>query len=222
MFYDFTFTASVKSVKSEKDVPVPSVSGMAEQNISQQHKGPSRHMLFAQHFPIPQDDISVHECNQRMIVLYGVGKARDDARHISKKITKDTLKLFSKKNCIDTSSGDLGKMKKKKEKETGESSMSSTNTNFELVFDGIFNKFQKLSFYDQHAVTAQCASTVLEQIHSFTSNSSSYLPLVENISYLFDLMEYSYNIYGLLEFSVQVNKVIYIFLSRKWIPFNKK
>ncbi|KAJ8310216.1 hypothetical protein KUTeg_012081 [Tegillarca granosa] len=198
--------ASVKSVKSEKDVPVPSVSGMAEQNISQQNKGPSRHMLFAQHFPIPQDDISVHECNQRMIVLYGVGKARDDARHISKKITKDTLKLFSKKNCIDTSSGDLGKMKKKKEKDSGDSSMSSTNTNFELVFDGIFNKFQKLSFYDQHAVTAQCASTVLEQIHSFTSNSSSYLPLVENISYLFDLMEYSYNIYGLLEFSVQLLK----------------
>jgi hypothetical protein len=55
-----------------------------------------------------------------MTVLYGVGKARDEARHIVKKVTKETVKLFSKKNCIDVGSGDLGKNKKKKDKELGE------------------------------------------------------------------------------------------------------
>jgi hypothetical protein len=46
-----------------------------------------------------------------MTVLYGVGKARDEARHIVKKVTKETVKLFSKKNCIDVGSGDLGNNK---------------------------------------------------------------------------------------------------------------
>ena len=103
----------MKSVKSEKEtIPVPN------QEPVQPPKGPSRHMLYAQHFPIPQDEMSSHECNQRMTVLYGVGKARDEARHIVKKVTKETVKLFSKKNCIDVGSGDLGKNKKKKDKET--------------------------------------------------------------------------------------------------------
>lgn len=171
----------------------------------QQPKGPSRHMLYAQHFPIPQDEMSSHECNQRITVLYGVGKAREEARHINKKVTKETLRLFGKKNCIDVSSGDLGKNKKKKEKELGDASSVQSAGSFESVFEGIFNKFQKLSYFDQHVVTQSCVSAVLEQISAFINENSDYLPLVENISFLFDLMEYSCNIYGLLEFSVQVS-----------------
>lgn len=165
-------------------------------------------MLYAQHFPIPQDEMSSHECNQRMTVLYGVGKARDEARHIVKKVTKETVKLFSKKNCIDVGSGDLGKNKKKKDKELGEAHSVQSATNFETVFEGIFNKFQKLSYYDQHVVTHQCVTSVLEQISAFINENSDYLPVVENISFLFDLMEYSCNVYGLLEFSVQVSFII--------------
>ena len=75
----------------------------------QQSKRPVRHLQYATHLPIPQDDLSSHECNQRMVVLYGVGKARDEARHVVKKINKEIMKLFSKKNSIDISSGDIGK-----------------------------------------------------------------------------------------------------------------
>lgn len=64
-----------------------------------------------------QEDYTVHECNQRMVVLYGVGKAREEARHSLKKTSKEIVKLFSKRNCIDVLSGDLGRVKKKKEKE---------------------------------------------------------------------------------------------------------
>lgn len=176
-------------------------------NMEQQPKGPSRHMLYAQHFPIPYED-SVHECNQRTVVLYGVGKARDDAKHVVKKISKEVLKMFSKKNCVDIISGELGRVKKRKEKDASDS-LSNVSMNFESVFEGIFNKFQKLSFHDQHFVTAQCRNLVLDEIKNFTACSSFYLPLVENVSYLFDLMEYSLNIYGLLDFSVQVQ---YMFL----------
>ena len=166
-------------------------------------------MLFATHFPLPQDELSNHESNQRLIVLFGVGKGRDNARHILKKVTKEITRLYSKKNCIDVSSGDLGKVKKKKEKD-GETSVSVQMVgNLEVTF----GKFQKLSYYDQHAVTGSCTAAVLEQIGSFTNRSSSYLPQVENISYLFDLMEYSMNISNLLDFSIQVGAAVCIILS---------
>ncbi|KAL3848034.1 hypothetical protein ACJMK2_018917 [Sinanodonta woodiana] len=196
---------SVKSVKSEKEQPVPSV-GKSDPVPPplpppiHEPKGPSRHMLYATHFPIPQDENSSHECNQRMIVLFGVGKDRDTTRHVSRKVSKEILKLYSKKNCIDISSGDLGKTKKKKEKEGEIPVLALTSSNFE----SIFAKFQKLSYYDQHAVAYQCATSVIEQINSFTSGNSSYLPLVENIAYMFDLMEYSLNIRNLLEFSIKL------------------
>ena len=195
--------ASVKSTKSEKEQPIPSVGKPEPNPIPQEPKGPSRHMLYATHFPLHQDELSNHECNQRLIVLFGVGKGRDNARHILKKVSKEILRLYSKKNCIDVSSGDLGKIKKKKEKE-GEASVSVQMVgNLEVTF----SKFQKLSYYDQHAVTAHCTSAVLEQICSFTNEKSSYLPQVENISYLFDLMEFSMDISNLLEFSIQVSRV---------------
>ncbi|XP_062609383.1 mediator of RNA polymerase II transcription subunit 12-like protein isoform X4 [Saccostrea cucullata] len=197
--------ASVKSVMSEKE---PHHTNPALPSSDQQQKGPSRHMLYAQHFPIPYED-SIHECNQRMIVLYGVGKARDDAKHVVKKISKEVLKMFSKKNCVDIISGELGRVKKRKEKDANDS-LSNVSMNFENVFEGIFNKFQKLSYHDQHFVTAQCRNVVLEEISNFTAGSSLYLPLVENVSYLFDLMEYSLNIYGLLDFSVQLLKELSI------------
>jgi len=155
-------------------------------------------MQYTNHFPLPQEEFSSHECNQRSVVLFGVGKARETARHMLKKVSKEILRLYNRKNCIDVSSGDLGKMKKKKEKD--EMNSVSLTLNLELLF----SKFQKLSYYDQHHLTWQCTTAVSEQIASFTSGNSTYLPQVENISYLFDLMEHSMGVNNLLEFSVQV------------------
>lgn len=170
---------------------------------TQPSKTSSRHLLYTLHFPIPQDEDSSHECNQRMVVLYGVGKARDDARHFIKKMTKELLKMFSKKNCVDVSSGDLGKARRKKERER-DSDLSTTN-----LMESTLHKFQKLSYFDQHYVISHCAQTVLEQILAFNSGNSNYLPLVDNISYLFDLMENALYISSLLEFAVQVSVIHY-------------
>ncbi|CAL1546445.1 unnamed protein product [Lymnaea stagnalis] len=204
--------ASVKSIKSEKEQPLGSVGDFnSTPSAPPPPKGPSRHMVYATHFPIPQDDCSSHEINQRMIVLYGVGKARDEARHMFKKISKEIVKLFSKRNCIDVTSGDLGKVKKKKEKEAKEAENNATpSTSGTTVtspnFDSMQQKFSKLSYFDQHQVTAQCTSAVLDQIKSFTAGNSSYLPLGDNISFLFDLMQSALNISGLLDFIIRLLK----------------
>lgn len=49
----------------------------------------SRHFLYAKHFPLCQDDpLSQHDCNQRYILLFGVGKERDEKKHAVKKMSK--------------------------------------------------------------------------------------------------------------------------------------
>lgn len=55
----------------------------------------SRHLLYTTHFPLPQDETcSQHDCNQRHVLLYGVGRVRDEARHIVKKMTKEVSRKF--------------------------------------------------------------------------------------------------------------------------------
>ena len=54
-------------------------------------------------------------------------------------------------------------------------------------------------------MTGACAAAVLEAIAAFVSGTSVYLPVVDNVSYLFDLMQSCLSISDLLEFIVQVS-----------------
>uniref|UniRef100_A0A8C4SJ72 Mediator complex subunit 12 n=1 Tax=Erpetoichthys calabaricus TaxID=27687 RepID=A0A8C4SJ72_ERPCA len=149
-----------------------------------------RHIQYATHFPIPQEESASHECNQRLVVLYGVGKQRDEARHAIKKITKDILKVLNRKSTA----------------ETGEESQKRKRSKPEAfpTAEDIFAKFQHLSHFDQHQVTSQVSRNVLEQITSFALGMSYHLPLVQHIQFIFDLMEYSLNISGLIDFAIQL------------------
>ncbi|NXD14568.1 MD12L protein, partial [Nothocercus nigrocapillus] len=151
-----------------------------------------RHLQYATHFPIPLDESSSHECNQRMILLYGVGKERDEARHQLKKITKDILKILNKKSTTETGVGDEGQRARKSKQEAFP------------TLETVFTKLQQLSYFDQHQVTSQISSNVLEQITSFASGTSYHLPLAHHIQLIFDLMEPALNINGLLDFAVQL------------------
>ncbi|XP_041847052.1 mediator of RNA polymerase II transcription subunit 12 isoform X4 [Melanotaenia boesemani] len=150
-----------------------------------------RHIQYATHFPIPQEESASHECNQRLVVLYGVGKLRDEARHTIKKITKDILKVLNRKSTAETG-GEEGQKRKRSKPEA-----------FPTAED-IFSKFQLLSHFDQHQVTSQVSRNVLEQITSFALGMSYHLPLVQHIQFIFDLMEYSLNISGLIDFANQL------------------
>ena len=57
----------------------------------------SRHFLYAKHFPLCQDDpLSQHDCNQRYILLFGVGKDRDEKKHAVKKMSKGNTSFTQK------------------------------------------------------------------------------------------------------------------------------
>lgn len=151
----------------------------------------NRHFLYSTHFPLSQDDPStVHDCNQRYILLFGVGRDRDEKRHAVKKISKEICKLFSKKFSIDVAEG--CKVKK--------------HSRNEFNFESVANKCQALSYFDQHVVTWQCAMTVQEMLNSFAVGNSNYLPVQEHVAFLFDLMETAFNIYGLIDMCIQILK----------------
>ena len=157
--------------------------------LSEQINATSRHLLYTLHFPLPQEESFMHECNQRHILLYGVSKTKDEARHIVKKVTKEIQKLFNRKSSLDIN--DNGKVKKHVIKEG-------------FNFENAIAKFQNLSIFDQHVVTNTCASTVLEMLNGVVVGSANHLPLIESIAFLFDLMEIALNVNGLVEFIVQM------------------
>lgn len=179
---------SMDGPESPKDVH--GVLGMGDSHHLIKSK-PSRHLLYTTHFPLPQDESSAHDCNQRHVLLYGFGKVRDEARHQIKKIVKDIGKLFGKKFSIDVADG---KVKKH----------SRSDFNFEATTA----RFQALSYFDQHYVTWQCSVTILELISAFESGVSNYLPVPEHVAFLFDLMELAFNIYGLIDLCLQILKEI--------------
>lgn len=87
-------------------------------------------------------------------------------------------------------------------------------------FEAAVSRFQSLSYFDQHVVTQQGVSSVMEMLMAFASGNSNYLPLVEHIAFLFELMEIALNIHGLIEFCIQVWKFI-IFGSLSCIQLMK-
>lgn len=63
----------------------------------------SQHAQYAQHFPIPSENLSAHENNQRLILLYGVGKARSQAMATTKEVTKALCAMLNDLGKVDDS-----------------------------------------------------------------------------------------------------------------------
>ncbi|XP_033637539.1 mediator of RNA polymerase II transcription subunit 12-like protein isoform X2 [Asterias rubens] len=166
--------------------------GFRESSTPSPHQSkPNRHLMYAMHFPIPQDEMSAHECNQRLVLLYGFGKARDEARHTVKRIQRETLRA-------------LGSKKETPGKSDSKTKHIKTEGQQPVNLEQVVERYRTLSYFDQHMVTAACASHVLEQIQSCSQGSLENLPLVEQITLVFELMESALNIHGLLDFSVQL------------------
>jgi mediator of RNA polymerase II transcription subunit 12 len=136
-----------------------------------------------------------------------VGKAREEARHSVKKISKEVCRLFHKKLAIDvqtegTGSGSGGTF-------GGSSKSRKHSSRIEFNFELTMQRFLSLSYFDRHAVASQAVSACLEMISGFTSgsgSSSAYLPVLEHLSFLFDLFEVSLSISGLIDLCLQLLK----------------
>ncbi|CAH2068907.1 unnamed protein product, partial [Iphiclides podalirius] len=153
---------------------------------------PSRHYHYTMHFPLPpaEPDHTPHDANQRHILLYGVGRQRDDAKHAVKKMTKEICKLFSKKFSIDVAEG--GKIKK--------------HSRSEFNFEAVTHKFQAMSMYEQGAVSWAVGGAVCEALAAYAAAATTYLPQPEHVAFALDLMEIALNVHGLIETCIQILK----------------
>ena len=146
----------------------------------------SRHWQYTYHFPIPcnAEDTNNHDVNQRQVILYGSGRGKYETTKQVRKLTKEILKVFSKRFFYDVAEG--GKIKK--------------HHKSEFIFSEVVTKFQELSYFDQHSVTSQCGHTVTEMVASFhTFSSSIQFPVIDHVSFLLDLAGQALNIQCLLD-----------------------
>jgi mediator of RNA polymerase II transcription subunit 12 len=122
-----------------------------------------------------------HESNQRLTVLYGTGKGREDTAKAVRRLQKDVMKLFGKRTSIDVTDG--GKMKW-----MSAGAMGGTRGHAdEGRLDDMAGRFRTLSHFDQHRVAHACGTTFLEMLSAFAAGSSSLLPVPEHVSFLLDL-----------------------------------
>lgn len=140
-----------------------------------------------------------HDCNQRHILLFGVGKAREESRHAVKKVSKEISRLFHKKLAIDVQSEASVGSSGGASVFGGSSKSRKHSSRLEFNFELNMQRFMALSYFDRHAVASQAATACVEMINGFTSAGAVYLPVLEHISFLFDLFEVSLNISGLLD-----------------------
>lgn len=95
-----------------------------------------------------------------------------------KKLAKEVVKLFGKKLSIDVTEG--GKVKKTSKSDS--------------IFEAVSQKFQNLSYFDQHYLSHLCGQAVLDMLSAFTNCNANYLPVPEYVSFLFDLSGQALNI----------------------------
>ena len=107
--------------------------------------------------------------------------------------------MFSKRFSIDVAEG--GKIKK--------------HHKSEFIFSEVVTKFQELSYFDQHSVTSQCGHTVTEMVASFhTFSSSIHLPVIDHVSFLFDLAGQALNTQSLLDWCIALLKELLLVESQ--------
>lgn len=150
----------------------------------------NRHLVYAKHFPLPQEEISAHETNQRLLLLYGYGKVRKEVRSYIRGVKKDILQILSDERLESSRRGDGQPQEKRMKLDHGQ--------------ERAMVKLKQLPYFDQHILTTAAAKHILERVQSCTRSGRESLPTLEQIICLLDLLEDALNISGLLEFIVKV------------------
>ncbi|EDO45182.1 predicted protein, partial [Nematostella vectensis] len=187
------FYSSTTELSSSHDVK----ESISIEAASHSYNSKSQHLQYATHFPIPHEAATTHECNQRLVLLYGVGKARTEAINKSKEVTKLLVKTLY--DLAGSGHGSVG---------GGEYSQCLTTSELserrakEEQWTSLYSKFSSLPCFDQYMAVAECANALrdLRMSNPPMFGLTSRLPSIDQLVFLYDLYELSGDIHGLLEF----------------------
>ena len=99
--------------------------------------------------------------------------------------------LFKRVNCLET---------------TTESPPFTRPTPF-ATYSQIRKSILSLSYHDQYYVTNRISKILVERLTNFIERRASYLPWLDDVAFLFELMEKSLNLHGLIQTCVDIFRI---------------
>lgn len=99
--------------------------------------------------------------------------------------------LFKKTNCLEI---------------TTESPQFTRPTPFAIYLQ-IRKSILSLSYHDQYCVANRVSKVLIERLTHFIERRTSYLPWLDDVVFLFELMEKSLNLHGLIQTCVDVFRI---------------
>lgn len=186
-----------------------------------QLKPMSKLALIVLHLPIPHNNQFQHERNQRFVVLYGFGSKKQEILESLRTSTKNLIQLFSRKSSIDLT-GELDQKTRSRNKYyntiTTNNFAASTYREQEQLNE-LSTEFAKLTNHDQHAI-AYRVNTFIVNVYK-NLEQKNYLPRLQHLQFIFDLMETHVNVFNLLTFAIRllhVGPLIEQYLRNKFLP----
>lgn len=113
---------------------------------------------------------------------------RDEAKRQLKRNIRELSALFKLRNCLET---------------TSEKSPFTRPTPY-ARYSQIRRSILAMSYHDQYYVTNRVSKLLVRRLTTFIERRTTRLPWLDDIAFLFELMEKSLNIYGLLQTCIEI------------------
>lgn len=241
-----SFNANIKTKPLERPT---SVKKSSVEVTTSQGKPMSKMASYVLNIPVPWVKAYKHERNQRFVVLYGFGAKKQSVLFMLDEVTRSFRNLFAPSSSIDPSeSTTLPSVKsaQSSQKQLANSpsstptnkfyntctSMHSTLTSEEQAnLNQLANKFMSLAHFDQYNIMHRISQHILSLYENLKDEgkklpgevNNKYLPKLQHLQFIFDLMECTSNIFNLLLFVVKlihVGPTIEQFFRAKFVPAN--
>ncbi len=115
----------------------------------------------------------------------------DEAKRQLKQNVRSLSSLFKLSNCLET---------------TNESPPFTRPTPYAAYLQ-IRKSILSLSYHDQYYVTNRVSKLLIERLTNFIERRTSRLPWLDDVAFLFELMEKSLNLYGLIQTCVDILRI---------------
>ncbi|VDN01453.1 unnamed protein product [Thelazia callipaeda] len=142
----------------------------------------SVHERLLIHLPIPQSGEYRSECNQRSLLLYGIGVERDNAKIELRRFARELTKLWQKRIVVEF----------------------SFNKPLEIRFKKRATRFRSCTYYDQLVLSGWCCESFVQMVQDFVDGHSYVLPTAEGLDILLDMCEQAQNIAGIMELAEEL------------------
>ncbi|EJD75155.1 hypothetical protein LOAG_17646 [Loa loa] len=151
----------------------------------------SIHERLLIHLPIPQSAEYRSECNQRSLLLYGIGNERDAVKLELRRLARELAKLWQKRIVVEFSFNKPLEIrfKKRATREQLQESMA---------------KFRSCTYYDQLVLCGWCCESFIQMVQDFVDGHSCVLPTAEGLDIILEMCEVAQNIAGIMELAEEL------------------